>query len=420
LNSWKGKRCRVWLFYGISKMLKLEQIKEISIKTDSKIVMLIMDGLGGLQDPATGKTELETAKKPNMDKLAKSGICGMSVPVSMGITPGSGPGHLALFGYNPAEYIIGRGILEALGINFQIQQGDIAARGNFCTVDSAGKITDRRAGRISTDTCAELCAALRQIKVNKAELFFEPVREHRFLMVIRGKQLSQEVTETDPQKVGVVPMACIAREKNAAATALIVNTIIEKASKVLADKHPANMMVLRGFASKPEIPLFDDVYKLNPAAIARYPMYKGLARLVGMKIYDVDGETKDEIKMLEQHWGDHDFFFVHVKETDSSGEDGDFQRKVKAIENFDSLLPDVLKQKPDVVIITGDHSTPAVLKGHSWHPIPCLVYSPYCRFDKVEEFTESACIQGGLGNFSATDIMPLAMANALKLTKFGA
>jgi 2,3-bisphosphoglycerate-independent phosphoglycerate mutase len=261
---------------------------------------------------------------------------------------------------------------------------------------------------------------LGSIKLDGAEIYVEPVREHRFLFVIRAKNLSEDVTDTDPQKTGVSPLHCNPKAEKSRITATYINNFIYKASQLLANKSPANMIVLRGFSRKPDIPSLQYIYKLNPAVIARYPMYKGLAKLVGMKIYDINGDISEQIKTLKSTYNDHDFFFFHIKETDSSGEDGDYQRKVNAIEKVDKILPDILELNPDVIVITGDHSTPAVLKGHSWHPIPSLVYSKWCRPDQVTEFTESACIHGGLGNFLATDILPLAMANALKFTKFGA
>lgn len=401
-------------------MIALEHIKQISISSPSKIVMLVIDGLGGLPDPKTGKTELETARTPHLDHLARSGICGFIDPVSPGITPGSGPGHLALFGYDPLRFIIGRGALEALGIDFELKKNDIAARGNFCTVDDQGLITDRRAGRITTDKCTELCRLLRQIKLEDAELFVLPVREHRFLLALRGEGLAAELSDTDPQKTGVAPNIALAVEPQANHTTHIVNNFIDEAEEILARHHPANMILLRGFSKLPHIPSIGEIYKLTPAAIARYPMYKGLARLVGMKIFDAAGGIEEELRVLTDCYSEHDFFYVHVKETDSAGEDGDFNRKVKVIEQVDSALPQLMNLKPDVIVVTGDHSTPALLKGHSWHPVPVLLYSRWCRPDKVEEFSESACVSGGLGRFPAVDIMPLAMANASKLTKFGA
>jgi 2,3-bisphosphoglycerate-independent phosphoglycerate mutase len=401
-------------------MIPLEEIRQISIVSPSKIVMLVIDGLGGLPDAKIAKTELETARTPYLDHLAKKGVCGLIDPVSPGITPGSGPGHLALFGYDPLRFIIGRGVLEALGVGFELTKSDIAARGNFCTVDDEGLITDRRAGRITTDKCAKLCTLLGQIKLEGVELFVLPVKEHRFLLALRGDALAAEVSDTDPQQTGVAPNMALATEPQAKHTAHVVNTFINEASEILARHHPANMILLRGFSKLLDIPSMREIYKLTPAAIASYPMYKGLAKLVGMKIFSADSGINEELNILTHCYGEHDFFYIHVKETDSAGEDGDFKRKVRVIEQVDAALPQLLNLKPEVIIVTGDHSTPALLKGHSWHPVPVLLYSQWCRPDNVKEFSESACISGGLGRLPATDIMPLAMANALKLTKFGA
>jgi len=401
-------------------MITLEQIRQISTASPSKIVMLVIDGLGGLPEPKTGKTELETAFTPHLDYLARNGICGLTDPVSSGITPGSGPGHLALFGYDPLKFTIGRGVLEALGIGFELRENDIAARGNFCTVDDQGLITDRRAGRITTEKCTELCELLGHIKLEGVELFVLPVSGHRFLLALRGEGLAAELSDTDPQKTGVAPNITLAVEPQAKHTAHIVNKFIEEAEEILARHRPANMILLRGFSKLPQIPSMGEIYKLAPAAIARYPMYKGLARLVRMKVFESDGGIEEELQILSDCYSEHDFFYVHVKETDSAGEDGDFKRKVKVIEQVDLALPQLLNLKPDVIIVTGDHSTPALLKGHSWHPVPFLLHSQWCRPDNVGQFSESACVSGGLGRFPAIDIMPLAMANALKLTKFGA
>ncbi len=401
-------------------MIPLEEIKQISIVSPSKIVMLVIDGLGGLPDTKTGKTELETAHTPYLDQLAKKSVCGLTDPVSPGITPGSGPGHLALFGYDPIRFAIGRGILEALGIGFELKKNDVAARGNFCTVDKKGLITDRRAGRITTDKCIELCALLARIKLQGIKSFVFPVKEHRFSFILRGSELHAELNDTDPQKTGAAPYPAKHTKQIAKYTADIVNNFIKKASEILAGHHPANMILLRGFSKIPDIPSMSDIYKLTPAAIAGYPMYKGLAMLVGMKVFSAEGGIQEELKVLADCYNQHDFFYVHVKHADSAGEDGDFNRKVKVIEQVDSALPKLLDLKPDVIIVTGDHSTPAMLKGHSWHPVPLLLYSQWCRPDNVQEFSEPACISGGLGRIHATDIMPLSMANALKLTKFGA
>lgn len=401
-------------------MIGLEQIKELAISSPSKIVMLIIDGIGGLPDRETGKTELETAQTPNLDRLAEQGVCGLIDPVSPGITPGSAPGHFALFGYDPFRFSIGRGVLEALGIGFDVKDGDVAARGNFCTVDNTGLISDRRAGRISSEKCAELCELLSFVRLDDVQLWVLPVREHRFLAVFRGEELHPEVTDSDPQRIGSAPNVIGATSPEGRKMARLANQFIYGAREILSRHYPANMVLLRGFSQLPSLPKFSEIFKLNPAAIAAYPMYKGLAKLVGMKIIETGSSPGEEFVTLAHRYDEHDFFYIHIKQTDSAGEDGDFYRKVKAIEDVDNALPSLLDLKPDVIIVTGDHSTPALLEGHSWHPVPFLLYSQRCRRDKVGEFSESACVSGGLGRFPALDIMPLAMANALKLTKFGA
>ena len=398
----------------------MELIKSISRSSPTKIVLLVIDGLGGLPRPETGKTELETASTPNLDKLAAKGVCGLSDPVGPGITPGSAPGHLALFGYDPVSFNIGRGVLEAMGIDFDLQPGDAAARGNFCTVDKADLITDRRAGRISTEKCAELCQLLDGLLIENVKIFVQPVREHRFIAVFRGGDLSPDVSDSDPQQLGVAPRVITALSPEADRMAGIANQFVAQAKTTLSEHLPANMVLLRGFSKQPHFPIMGEIYKLKPAAIAGYPMYRGLARLVGMKVLETGTSIEDEFKTLIQNYARYDFFFLHIKGTDSAGEDGDFDRKVKIIEQVDKTLAELMSLQPEVIVVTGDHSTPALLRGHSWHPVPVLLYSRWCRPDRVSEFSESACISGGLGRFPAIQIMPLAMANALKLTKFGA
>ena len=401
-------------------MSDLELIKEISITSPSRIVLMVIDGLGGLPDPKTGKTELETARLPNLDALAAKGICGLADPVSHGITPGSGPGHLALFGYDPVSGNIGRGVLEAVGIDVALEPGDVAARGNFCTMDHKGIITDRRAGRISSEKCAELCKLLDGQSIDGARVMVYPVREHRFVAVFRGPGLAADVTESDPSRTGVAPLPIEAVSPEGEKLAGIAGKFVAKARALLAKHHPANMVLLRGFARKPHFPTMQEIYKLKPLAIAVYPMYRGLARLVGMEVARTGTTLADEFATLKQHFNDYDFFFLHVKWTDTAGEDGDFARKVKVLEQIDAALPVLTGLGPDVLVVAGDHSTPAVLAGHSWHPVPVLLVSKYCRPDAVKSFSEPACLSGGLGRIASTHIMPLAMANARKLTKFGA
>tara|TARA_B100000315_G_scaffold231761_1_gene243351 strand:- start:5416 stop:6621 length:1206 start_codon:yes stop_codon:yes gene_type:complete len=394
--------------------------KGLALKTDSKIVFIVLDGVGGHPLTPTGKTELETARTPNLDKLASRSILGLSNPIAPGITPGSGPGHLGLFGYDPFKSNIGRGVLAALGIGFSLRTSDIAARINFCTTNSKGIITDRRAGRIPTSLCAQLTKELDKIKIKGVEIFVRPVRDHRASLIIRGENFAGDISDSDPQKVGLKPKPLTGKDIASKRTIKIVNQFISKAQQILADKKPANMVLLRGFAKYQKFPSMKEIYKLNPSCIAVYPMYKGVARLVGMEILEGAETLDDEITVLKKNFNNHDFFFLHVKKTDSAGEDGNFKQKVKVIEDFDKKLPRILNLKPDVVVITGDHSTPSVLKSHSWHPVPLLIYSKFCRPDAAKEFGESDCLRGGLGIIHATDIMTLAMANSLKLEKFGA
>lgn len=401
-------------------MDNLELIKSISMSSPTRIVLLVIDGLGGLPNSQTDKTELETANTPNLDRLATSGICGLIDPVGSGITPGSAPGHLALFGYDPVKFNIGRGVLEATGIDFDLEPEDVAARGNFCTVDEAGLVTDRRAGRISTEQNTELCQLLDGLVIDGVRLFVRPVKEYRFIVVFRGDSLSAEVNDSDPQQTGVAPRTVFALSPGADKTARVANQFLAQAKTTLVKRYPANMVLLRGFSQRPHFPTMGEVYKLKPAAIAGYPMYRGLAKLVGMKILETEAAIEDEFTALRQNYANHDFFFLHVKGADAAGEDGDFDRKVKVIEKVDEALSELISIEPDVIVVTGDHSTPAMLKGHSWHPVPILLYSKWCRPDRVSQFSESACVSGGLGRFPAIQVMPLAMANALKLNKFGA
>ncbi len=401
--------------------MDLDFIRKLTKPAETKIVFLIIDGLGGLPDNSHKLTELEKANTPNLDLLASQGICGLQQPVKPGITPGSGPGHLGLFGYDPIKYQVGRGVLSALGINFDLKPEDIACRGNFCTINQEGIVIDRRAGRISTDKNKKLCELLRTIKIPDVDLIIETVKEYRFLLVFRGKDFSSDIIDTDPQTVGMKPLKPQARSQNAEETANIVVDFLDQARTVLKNQHPANMVLLRGFSKKPNWPSMKDVYGLNCAAIAAYPMYRGIAKLLGMHILETGETIKDEFKTLENKWNDFDFFYVHIKKSDSAGEDGDFNRKVSVIEEVDKEIPQLIDLNPDVIVVSGDHSTPSLLKYHSWHPVPTILWSKYCRADNVEQFGERSCITGGLGPmFPTTDLMPLALANANRLEKFGA
>jgi 2,3-bisphosphoglycerate-independent phosphoglycerate mutase len=397
-----------------------ELTRELFVKNDSKIVMLVADGLGGLPLEPGGLTELETARTPNLDALARRGVQGGSIPVKPGITPGSGPGHLGLFGYDPLKYQIGRGALEATGIGFELGPNDVACRGNYCTLDAQGKISDRRAGRIASEESAPLAAVLRNVKIPGVEVFVEPVKEHRFVVVFRGSGLGGHVHDTDPQAVGVPPLDPKAADPASQKTADVAREFVAQARKLLADQPKANGLTLRGFSPRPSLPSYEEVYGLRAAAIAVYPMYKGLARLVGMELLGKSQTLAEQIDVLAESWNDYDFFFIHFKYTDSTGEDGNFQAKVARIEELDRAIPRVAALDPTVLIVTGDHSTPSYLKSHSWHPVPTLLVSKCCRYDGLEVFGERESIRGGLGQFEAKHLMTLALANAGRLGKFGA
>jgi 2,3-bisphosphoglycerate-independent phosphoglycerate mutase len=396
-----------------------ELVAELREDNGSKIVLLVADGLGGLPLQPGGKTELETAKTPNLDACARDGVCGLSLPVLPGITPGSGPGHLGLFGYDPLEYRIGRGILEALGINFSVGAKDVAIRGNFVTLEN-GLIKDRRAGRPTTDRCKAMVAKMRQVKIPGVEVFVEPVKEHRFVAVFRGDGLGDKVNDTDPQAVGVAPLKAEGADEASKKTAAVANEFVSQVDRILKDDAPTNGCTLRGFARYPKIQTMKEVYGLRSAAIAVYPMYKGLARLVGMDVLDAGDTLESQVATLKRVWNDHDFFFMHFKYTDSTGEDGAFDKKVQMIEKLDAAIPGILELKPDVLIVTGDHSTPSKMKSHSFHPVPTLLRAAVARTDDVTEFGEQACVRGGLGRFEAKHLMLLAMAHAQRFGKYGA
>lgn len=404
-------------------MANFELIQRLVHDTGGKILLLVMDGLGGLPREQGGLTELETAHTPNLDRLAKEGSTGLSIPVSRGIAPGSGPAHLAMFGYDPLVYDIGRGVLESIGVGVVVNPGDVAIRGNFCTVDANGLITDRRAGRIPTEEGAKRVELLKDITLPgvKAEVYV--VQDYRFALVLRGDGLDGEVADTDPQATGVPPLLATALRPEAEKTARLANQWIEEARKRLKGQEPANMLTLRGFSTDPNLPKYADVYRLKAACVAVYPMYKGVSQLVGMDVMesDIHDSPADEFNRVAKIWDQYDFVFCHIKYTDSRGEDGNFDAKVKVIEEVDAALPILTGLNPDVMIVTGDHSTPATYKSHSWHPVPTLLWAPKTHMtDRAQSYGERECMCGALGQFPAADLMPLALAHANRLAKYGA
>jgi 2,3-bisphosphoglycerate-independent phosphoglycerate mutase len=397
-------------------------IRQLREPSATKIVLLVADGLGGLPIEPGGKTELETARTPNLDALATEGTVGLSTPVAPGITPGSGPGHLGLFGYDPREHDIGRGVLEALGIDVEVGPKDVAIRGNFCSIDADGRVTDRRAGRIPTETCEKLVAKLRgAVRIDGVETLVEPVREYRLVIRFRADGLGDNVCDTDPLSTGLHTLEPRAGDAGSEKTARVAAEFLRQAKEILKDESPANYLMMRGFAKFPAIATMEDVYGVRPVAIAVYPMYRGLARLVGMTVVDPGKTLADQMEVARANWEKFDFFFIHYKYTDSTGEDGAFERKVQVIEALDAEMPKLRALKPDVLIVTGDHSTPSRMRSHSFHPVPTLLWAPATsRPDLVTTFGERPCLQGGLGQFLAKDLMPLALAHAGKLQKFGA
>jgi 2,3-bisphosphoglycerate-independent phosphoglycerate mutase len=392
-------------------------------KQGGTIVYVIMDGVGGLPHPDTGKTELQTASTPNLDHLAANSSCGLLEMVGPGITPGSGPGHLALFGYDPLRFQIGRGILSALGIDFKIREGDVAARANFATIDQEGKVKDRRAGRISTDENRRICKKIRKaLSLNfGGELYFETVSEHRALLVLRGENLQGDLASTDPQKTGVEPLDPEPLSEQASKTSKIVKEFLRQVGDILFDEEKANMVLLRGFDTFRPLASLEERFKLRGVCISQYPMYRGLSRLVGIDVLTPPESMKESFDSLERVYGDkHDFYFLHLKKTDSTGEDGDFEKKVKVIEEIDEHLPAVTGLSPDVLVVTGDHSTPSVMASHSWHPVPVCIHSRFARADEARAFDEVSCLRGALGIRPGLHLMGLALADARRLKKFGA
>lgn len=397
-------------------------LKTLHRPAETKIVLLLMDGLGGLPGAPGGETELEAAPTPHLDRLAAEGALGLGTPIRPGITPGSGPAHLSIFGYDPLEFTFGRGVLEALGIGMQVQAGDIAARGNFCTLDAEGKILDRRAGRIRTELAAPIVERLSAIRIPGVEVEVRVVREYRIGIVMRGEGLHPDLQDTDPQRTGAAPLPVIANRAPAEHTAALFNQWLTQAHEMLATETSANGLTLRGFSTLPDFPSYAEVFGLRAACFAVYPMYKGVSRVVGMQVVDFPGESPaEQFAAVAQHWQDYDFFFIHIKKTDSMGEDGNFEGKRNVIAAVDTALPELLKLKPDVLIVTGDHSTPSGMKAHSWHPVPILLWAAENGLpDTQQRFGERACALGGLGHLPSYEVLPLALAHANRLEKFGA
>lgn len=405
-------------------MKHLDLLARLARPAESKIVLLVLDGLGDLACSTQPKTALESAATPNLDALAERSSLGRIVPVATGVTPGSGPGHLALFGYDPAadENDIGRGVLEALGLGLALGPGDVAARGNFATADAAGRLTDRRAGRIPTEECRRVCAKLAPALagVEGARLEVVPGEAHRFVLLLRGENLSAAVDDTDPQRLGVPPLEARETAPAGAATAAIVRRAVAAMERALADEPKANRVLLRGFSRLPHLPQMGDLYVMRLGAFAGYPLYRGVAWACGMAVVPCGKRIGEILNVVASRWNDFDFFFLHVKQTDQAGEDGDLAAKVAVIEEVDRELPRLLALAPEVLAITGDHSTPAPMKAHSFHPVPLLVSAPLAFADGVARFDERSAAAGHLGTFPSRDLIGLLLAHAGRLEKYGA
>ena len=399
---------------------------ELTLKTKAKLVMVVLDGLGDLATKEQNYlTPLEAAVTPNLDRIARDSAQGRMIPAAPGITPGSGPGHLGLFGYDPLEFQVGRGVIEALGLGVELKSGDVCARANFATLDDKGIVTDRRAGRIPTETCEKLVALLsaKIKKIGDTEIIIRAGKEHSFVVIFRGNGLEGHLTDADTNREGYpVPIVHPRDNQNAGQKkmAALIADFYKAALPVIAKEKPANGFLMRGIAHQPHIPLFEDRYLLKPACLAVYPMYKGLAQLVGMKKIEGPQTITEQFERYLKEYNNYDFFFIHYKYTDKAGEDGNFAAKKKAIEDFDAALPILLQKKPDVLVVTGDHSTPCSMKGHSWHPQPVLLNSSASGSDKLERFTETGANSGSLGVFDAKFLIRLMQANAKMFDKFGA
>ncbi len=399
--------------------MELDLIRRLSQPADSKVILCVLDGLGGMPGPR-GRTELEEARTTHLDRLVSDGCIGRTLPVGYGITPGSGPGHMALFGYDPLAFEIGRGALESTGIGFEIGSQDITARGNLCTLDVEGRITDRRAGRLPTEETRAICERLQTITLPGVETFVQVVQDQRFVLVLRGPGLSDQITETDPQREGVSPIVSAAITPEGEHTAGLVREWVTQATAMLAEAERANGVLLRGWSGRPNVPPFPELWKLRAAAVTVYPMYRGVARLVGMDALDGGHDIGEQIAAIRAHWDEYDFFFLHYKYTDSAGEDGDFHRKCDAIEAFDKAVPQIQALGPDVLVVTGDHSTPAMMAAHSFHPVPIVIWGQNVRRDHLHHFNEVSAREGELGTFPAKEVLPIAFGHAGRLAKFGA
>jgi 2,3-bisphosphoglycerate-independent phosphoglycerate mutase len=386
----------------------------------ASILLVVLDGLGGMAD-GEGGTELEAARTPNLDALAAEGATGLLEPVGPGITPGSGPGHLALFGYDPLEFELGRGALSAAGLNIELRPGEVAARANLATLDGQGRVVDRRAGRPDDDEARRIVERLgSSVRIDGVDVRFVLERGHRVLVILSGHGLDPRVGDTDPQAVGVPPIDPRPLDPAAERTAGVVADLDAQVRRSLADEPVANGLLLRGFDAQRALPSFHDRTRMDAAAVAVYPMYRGIARLLGFEILGPPEDLEGELALLREHRDRFDFTFLHHKDADAAGEDGDRDAKIAGIERLDAVVPDLLALGHGVVAVTGDHATPAQMAAHSWHPVPVLVHAPRVGRDEADRFGERWCRTGGLGRRPSRELLPVLMACAGRLAKYGA
>ena len=389
-----------------------------------KVVLVIIDGLGDRPiSELKDQTPLEAANTPNLDYFATNGITGIMNAIDVGIRPGSDTSHLAIFGYDPETHYTGRGIFEAAGIGMELKKGDIALRGNFATVTEDLIIVDRRAGRI--ENVSKLADALNGMKIDGVRFFVKAGVMHRAGVVLRGSNLSHMVSDNDPHEVGVKvkQVKALDNTEEAKFTASVINKFLEEAHKILKEHEvnkkrrkerllEANYILLRGASKLTHFEPFEKKYKLKACCIAGAGLYKGIAKVLGMDVLQVKGATgtantdiNAKFIAAKKALAKYDFVFVHIKYADNYAEDGNVFGKLKFIEKIDDALIHLIGIKDTLIVITADHSTPCKLKAHSGDPVPIVMFGEGVRTDKVKEFNERSCMQGGLGRIKGKDLM---------------
>ncbi len=402
-------------------------------ENSGKGILIVCDGLGDLREK--GKTPLQAAKTPNMDRLAEHGACGLMHTIGRGIIPGSDTAHLQLFGYSTEKYYTGRGTFEALGVGIELEEGDVAFRCNFATVDEKMKILDRRAGRISTSFAKKLEQDFQNIEIDGAKVIFKASVEHRGALVLRGKGLSHKVGDTDPHSLTrLLVSKPLEGTPEAKKTAKILNEFTKLSHEKLNSNPlnegrelPANILLSRGPGIFSKAPPMEEKFGIRSACVAGGALYKGVAKFVGMDILKVKGATgaKDtdlnsKADAVVSALNEYDFVFLHIKATDSFSHDGDFGGKKKFIEKIDSEVLPKLMETGANIMITGDHTTPCRIGDHSSHPTPFLMNGELVRHDDIKKFDEFSCANGSLGHLFGKDVMNMMVSLMGKAHIYGA